>query len=173
VCFSSLLYKPLPSLGGTPQSPQKRPLVSPSPDCLWRSDIFFCPHRPIAMAAIVPPAAAVAAPAAAQPIAAAAAGAPQDLPQEYLTHWQDWNGAKNKLCMEMEEGVLVLKPSAKLLITYAPFIRLSVIDGELYAHCVLQGCTTKAATQGVRITITPCQGTHHGGAVGRSVRPTI
>jgi hypothetical protein len=104
------------------------------------------------MAAIVPPAAAVAAPAAAQPIAAAAAGAPQDLPQEYLTHWQDWNGAKNKLCMEMEEGVLVLKPSAKLLITYAPFIRLSVIDGELYAHCVLQGCTTKAATQGVRIT---------------------
>ena len=87
------------------------------------------PHRPIAMAA-------AGAAGAAQPIAA---GVPLDLPREYLSHWQDWDGAKGNLAFELVGGILALKPTAKLLVTYAPFISLCVADGELHAKCVLQG----------------------------------
>ena len=90
---------------------------------------------------------------AAQPIAAGGrGGVPMDLPREYVSHWQDWDGAKGNLAFELVGGILALKPTAKLLVTYAPFISLCVADGELHAKCVLQGCTTKAASVGVRIT---------------------
>jgi hypothetical protein len=62
-----------------------------------------------------------------------------DLPREYVSHWQDWDGAKGNLAFELVGGILALKPTAKLLVTYAPFISLCVADGELHAKCVLQG----------------------------------
>lgn len=38
-----------------------------------------------------------------------------------MSHWQDWDGAKGNLAFELVGGILVLKPTAKLLVTYAPF----------------------------------------------------
>ena len=63
------------------------PWYRPSPDRQRRSALRGSPHRPIAMDA-------AGAGGAAQPIAAGGrGGVPMDLPREYVSHWQDWDGA--------------------------------------------------------------------------------
>ena len=52
------------------------------------------------------------------------AGAPVNLPAQYERAWLDWFDAKSNIVFEHVEDRLVLKPGAKHLITYAPFLDL-------------------------------------------------
>ena len=56
---------------------------------------------------------------------------------------------------EHVEDRLVLKPGAKHLITYAPFLDLFVGPGEeLFAKCIIQGCDSEASKEGKGIRLT-------------------
>lgn len=80
------------------------------------------------------------------------AGAPLILPEEYKGLWLEWSGAKASPSFAIQDGKLVLQPSAKLILTYAPFMQLGLVDGELTATCLIQGCSTKAGSEGMRLT---------------------
>ena len=83
------------------------------------------------------------------------AGAPVNLPAQYERAWLDWFDAKSNIVFEHVEDRLVLKPGAKHLITYAPFLDLFVGPGEeLFAKCIIQGCDSEASKEGKGIRLT-------------------
>jgi len=83
-----------------------------------------------------------------------AAGAPMNLPRELQGPWLEWHEAKGPPVFVIAVGdrKLVLEPKTTRLATYAPFIEMRVEDSELHAVCIIQGCDSKAATTGTRIT---------------------
>ena len=81
------------------------------------------------------------------------AGAPDGLPARMENAWLSWYAASRKIEFVYEGGVMSLLKRETQIATYAPLLRLgySADDDFLTGTCVIQGCSGKASSAGMRV----------------------